>query len=48
MAFLVIDFTYLEVGDVDVVVKELAAPDSMNNRVSYAFKRPYLWEEVPM
>jgi hypothetical protein len=49
MAVLVIDFTYLEGRDGEVVVKELAVADSMNNRVSlYVFKRPYAWEEVPM
>ena len=48
MSLLVIDFTYLEVRDVELVVKELAAVDSHNNRVSsYVFTRPYVWEEVP-
>jgi rRNA maturation protein Rpf1 len=49
MAVLVIDFTYLEGRDGELVVKELATADSQSNRVSsYAFKRPYAWEEVPM
>ena len=48
MSLLVIDFTYLEVRDVELVVKELAAVDSQSNRVSsYVFKKPYGWEEVP-
>lgn len=49
MALLVIDFTFLEGRDNEVVVKELAVADSQSNRVSsYIFKRPYSWEEVPM
>jgi hypothetical protein len=49
MSLLVIDFTYLEGREYDIVVKELAAVDSHSNRVSsYIFKRPHAWEEIPM
>ena len=49
MSLLVIDFTYLEGRDGELLVKELAAVDSHRNRVSsYIFKKPYGWEEVPM
>ena len=49
MSLLVIDFTYLEGRDVDIVVKDLAAVDFHSNSVaSYVFKRPYVWKEVPM
>ena len=45
---LVIDFTFLEGRDGELVVKELAVVDSHSNRVlSCVFKRPYSWEEVP-
>jgi hypothetical protein len=45
----VIDFTFLEGRDGELVVKELAAVDSNSNRISlYVFKRPYNWEEVPI
>jgi hypothetical protein len=45
----VIDFTYLEGGDGDIVVKVLAAVDFQSKRVSsYDFKRPYGWEDIPM
>ena len=48
MSLLVIDFSFLEGRDCEMVVKELAVVDSSNNRVSsYVFKRPYRWEEVP-
>jgi len=48
MSLLVIDFTYLEGRDCELVVKELAAADSHNTRVSsHVFKRPYVWEEDP-
>ena len=48
ISLLVIDFTFLEGRDGEIVVKELAAVDSQNNRVSsHVFKRPYVWEEVP-
>lgn len=41
MALLVIDFPYLEWGDGELVVKELAAADSHSYRIlSYVFKRP--------
>jgi hypothetical protein len=44
-----IDFTYLEGRDGEVVVKELAAADSHCNKISlYVFKRPYSWEDVPI
>jgi len=49
MSLLVIDFTYLEGQDNELVVKEVAAVDSNCNRVSsYVFNRPCGWEEVPM
>jgi hypothetical protein len=49
MSLLVIDFTFLEGRDGELVVKELAAVDSGSNRVSsYVLKRPYNWEEVPL
>ena len=49
MSLIVIDFTFLEGRDNEIVVKELAVADSHNNRVSsYVFKRPYGWEEVSM
>ena len=48
MVLLVIDFTYFQGRDGEMVVKELAAADSHSDRVSsYVFKRPYAWEEVP-
>ena len=48
LSLLVIDFTFLEGRDGELVVKELAVVDSHSNRVSsYVFKRPYSWEEVP-
>ena len=47
MSVLVIDFTFLEGRDGEIVVKELAAVESHSNRVSsYVFKNPYSWEEV--
>jgi hypothetical protein len=49
MSLIVIDYTFLEGRDNEIVVKELAAAVSHINRVSsYVFKRPYGWEEVPM
>jgi len=48
MSLLVIDFTFLEGRDFELVIKEMAVVDSHSNRVSsYVFKRPYSWEEVP-
>jgi len=48
MSLLVIDFTFSERWECELVDKELAAVDSHNNRVSsYVFKRPYGWEEIP-
>jgi len=45
----VIDFTYLEGRDVDIVVKKLAGVDFHGNRVApYLFKGPYGWEEIPI
>jgi hypothetical protein len=45
----VIDFTYLERRDGELVVKELATADSQRKRVSSCvFKMPYAWEKVPM
>ena len=44
-----IDFTYLEGRDCDIVVKDLAAVDFHSNSVaSYLFKRPYVWEELKL
>jgi len=44
MSLLVIDFTYLEGKDGELMVKELPAVDSYSSRVSsYVFKRPYSW-----
>jgi hypothetical protein len=51
MSLLVIDFTYLEGRDGELVVKDLAAADFHGNRVSsyeYVFKRPQSWEDVPL
>jgi hypothetical protein len=49
MALLMIDFTYMEGRDGELVVKGLAVADSLGNRVSsYVFKRQYAWEQVPM
>ena len=43
ISLLVIDFTYLEERDVELVVKELVAVDSHSNGVSsYVFKVPYV------
>jgi hypothetical protein len=48
ISLLVIDFTFLERWDGELVVKELEVVDSHSNRVSsYVFKRPCSWEEVP-
>ena len=44
-----IDFTYLEGRDGDIVAKDLAAADSHSRRLSsYVFKIRYGWEEIPM
>ena len=44
-----IDSTYLEGRDCDIVVKELAAVDFQSNRdSSYVFKRPYGVEQIQM
>jgi hypothetical protein len=49
MSLLVIDVTYLEGEDGELVVKELAAVDSYSSGVSsYVFKRPYSWEELSL
>jgi len=49
MSPLLIDLTYFEGRDRDIVVKELAAVDCHSNRVtSSVIKIPYAWEEVPM
>jgi hypothetical protein len=41
MSLVVIDFTFLEGRDGELVVKELAVVDSHSNRVlSYVFKKP--------
>jgi hypothetical protein len=48
MSLLVIDFTFLEGRDCELVVKELAFVVSHSNRVSsYVFKRPHSWAEIP-
>jgi hypothetical protein len=48
MYLLVNDFTFLEGWYGEIVVKELALVDSHRNRVlSYVFKGPYSWEEIP-
>jgi hypothetical protein len=48
MSLLVIDFTFLEGRDGELMVKDLAVVDSHSNWVlSYVFKRRYSWEEVP-
>jgi hypothetical protein len=48
MSLLVIDFTFLEGQDSELVLKELTVVDYYSNRVSsYVFKRPYSWEEFP-
>ena len=45
---LMIDFTFLEGRDGELVFKELAAVDSLSNRVSsYVFKKTYSWEKLP-
>jgi hypothetical protein len=42
-------FHLLEGRDCELVVTELAAVDFHSNRVSsYVFKRPYIWEELPL
>ena len=47
MSLLIIDFTFLEGRDGEIVV-ELPVVDSHSNIVSsYVFKKPYSWEEVP-
>jgi len=49
MSLLVIDFTYFQRRDGDIVVKEFAAVDFQSNRVSsHVFKGTYGWEEIPM
>jgi hypothetical protein len=49
MSLLVIEVTYLEGRDGELVVKELAGAASHCNKMSsYVFKRPYNWEDVPI
>jgi len=49
VSLIVIDFTFLEGRDNEIVVKDRAVADSHNNRISsYVFKRPYGWEGVSM
>jgi hypothetical protein len=44
MALLVVDFSFLDGRDGEIVVKELALADSHSNRISsYLFKSPYTW-----
>jgi len=46
MTLIVIDFTFLEGRDNEIVVKELAVADPHINKVSsYLFKRPYGWKK---
>jgi len=45
MSLLVIDFTYLEGKDGELVVKELAAVDSHSNRVS-CVQETLSWDEL--
>lgn len=48
MALLVIDFSFLEGRDGELVVKELAFAYSQTKRLSsFLFKSPYTWEELP-
>jgi len=48
MSLLVIEFTFLEGRDCEIVVKEMATVDSHSNMVSsYVSKSPYSWEKVP-
>ena len=48
-SLLVIDFTFMEGQDGELVVKELAAVDFHRNRVSSCvFKIHYGWEEQPL
>jgi hypothetical protein len=47
MSLVVIDFSFLEGRDNEIVVKELAVANSRRNRVSsYVFKKPYCWDEL--
>ena len=47
MSHLVIDLTFLEGRDGELVVSDFAAVDSYNNRASsHILKRPYGWEEI--
>ena len=49
MSLLVIDFTYLDGRDGEIVIKQLASVVSTLKRVSsYIFKRPYTGDEVPV
>jgi hypothetical protein len=49
MSLIVIDFTFLEGRDNEIVVKELAVADFHINRISsYVYKKPYGWKNVPM
>jgi hypothetical protein len=49
MFLLVIDFTFLDGRDGDIVVKQLAAVDFHCNRFSsYIFKKPNGWQAVSM
>jgi len=48
MSLVVIDFTFLEGRDNEIVFKELAVADSHINRSRHVFKKPYGWKEVHM
>jgi hypothetical protein len=49
MSLVVIDFTFLEGRDNEIVVKELTVAHSRSNKVSsYVFKKPYCWDQLPM
>jgi len=47
ISLLVIEFTFLEGRDGELVVKELAVVDSTVTVSSFVFKRPYSWDELP-
>jgi hypothetical protein len=49
MSLIMIELTFSEERDNEIVVKELADADSHINRIlSYVFNRTYRWEEVPI
>jgi hypothetical protein len=48
MSFIAIEFIFLEERDNDLEDKEPAVAESCSHKVTYIFKRPYIWEQVPM